>query len=246
MKQIPLTPLGRHATRATVLTLLATATYLVIWYPSLPWLLPVHFKAGGIPNGWQYKTLPRVLMPAFIQLSLAVTFGAIAALLLSRTTEQPQDSPAAGETTTEPAMPADVRAASAAAETVLLMAFIWVAFQAYAAYAVVRMWTSEVGHLGVMYNVFEWTGLILTGVVAVRGHVRVGRPAARPYVPEHWRFGQLYKNPEDPALFVPTRDGSRWTLNFGRPVAAALLGVVLAVGVVGPTLILILTLRYNF
>ena len=46
---------------------------------------------------------------------------------------------------------------------------------------------------------------------------RRGRPRARPTGParrrgrscaEHWRFGQLYKNADDPALFVPTRDGS--------------------------------------
>ncbi len=95
-------------------------------------------------------------------------------------------------------------------------------------------------------SALEVAGLLLTGAAAVRGHVRVGRPSARPYVPEHWRFGQLYKNAEDPALFVPTRDGSRWTLNFGRPVAAALLGVVLTMGVLGPTVILVLALRYNF
>jgi uncharacterized membrane protein len=65
-------------------------------------------------------------------------------------------------------------------------------------------------------------------------------------VSEHWRFSQLYKNPEDPALFVPTRDGTRWTLNFGRPIAAALLGVILMLGVVAPTIILALALRVNF
>jgi uncharacterized membrane protein len=53
-------------------------------------------------------------------------------------------------------------------------------------------------------------------------------------------------NPDDPALFVPTRDGTRWTLNFGRPVAAALLGVILMLGVLAPTVILVLALRYNF
>ena len=68
----------------------------------------------------------------------------------------------------------------------------------------------------------------------------------RPFVPEHWRFSQLYKNADDPALFVPTRDGTRWTLNFGRPIAAALLGVILVLGVVAPTVILVLALRVNF
>ena len=66
---------------------------------------------------------------------------------------------------------------------------------------------------------------------------------SRPYVASHWRLGQLYKNPADPALFVPTRDGRRWTLNFGRPVAGALLGLVLALGVLGPTVLLALALR---
>ena len=82
--------------------------------------------------------------------------------------------------------------------------------------------------------------------VSIRAHARVGKPSPRPYVPEHWRFGQLYNNSDDPALFVPTRNGSRWTLNFGRPVAAALLGIILVVGVVGPTVIMVLALRSSF
>lgn len=209
----------------------------------------MHFKRGGVPNGWQYKTVGRVLLPAFIQLSLAATFGGIALLLLSRPAGGASSSDSVDSATrvsVESQVPQDVHAARAAAETVLLMAFIWVAFQAHGAYALARMWTTGFGHLGQLYTVFEALGVVLTGIVAVRGHVRVGRPTPRPYVAEHWRFGQLYKNANDPALFVPTRDGSRWTLNFGRPGAAALLAVALAVGVIGPTTILILTLRYNF
>jgi uncharacterized membrane protein len=214
--------------------LAGTVFFLAVRYPALPDVLPVHFKRGGIPDGWQYKTVGRVLLPALIQASLGLTLGAIAALLLSRPTgEHEPDAP-------------DVRAASAAAETVLLIATIWIAFQTYTAVALLRVWTTGHGHLGAAFTAFELLGLVLTGVVAVRGHSRVGRPAPRPYVAEHWRFGQLYKNASDPALFVPTRNGCRWTLNFGRPVAAALLGVVLALGVVGPATILILALRYNF
>lgn len=244
------TRLARCAALCTGLILMATTAYLLASYSSLPELLPVHFKRGGVPNGWQYKTVGRVLLPAIIQFLLAATFGSIALLLLSRPRQAATPIEMADGVTPEtPAvsrMPPDVRAARAAAETILLMALIWVAFQAYGAFALVRMWTTAVGHLGWLYTAFEVVGLMLTGIVAVRGHVRVGRPTPRPYVAEHWRFGQLYKNANDPALFVPTRDGSRWTLNFGRPGAAALLGVVLAVGVVGPTTILILTLRYNF
>jgi uncharacterized membrane protein len=214
--------------------LLGTAAFLLLEYPDLPDLLPVHFNRLGVPDGWQYRTVPRVLMPLFVQLALALSLGAIAALLLSRSTKDVSpDAP-------------DVRAASAAADTVLLVALIWVAFQAYAAFALVRMWTAARAGLGPVYTALEVAGLALTVVVAVRGHVRIGKPTPRPFVPTHWRFSQLYKNPDDPALFVPTRDGTRWTLNFGRPVAAALLGTIILLGVVAPTIILVLALRVNF
>jgi uncharacterized membrane protein len=52
--------------------------------------------------------------------------------------------------------------------------------------------------------------------------------------PELWRFTHLYFNPEDPALFVPTRRGVGWTLNFGRPLAIVLIAAILSVGVGGP------------
>jgi hypothetical protein len=160
-----------------------------------------------------------------------VILGAVALLLLSRPHgEQDENAP-------------DVRAASTAAEAVSLLALIWIVFQAYAAVALTAMWQRGHGDLGSEYSVVEVAGLLLTLVVAARALFGLGRPAPRPFVSEHWRFGQLYRNPSDPALFVPTRDGTRWTLNFGRPVAAVLMGVLLGVGIIGPALILALSLR---
>jgi uncharacterized membrane protein len=52
--------------------------------------------------------------------------------------------------------------------------------------------------------------------------------------PGLWRFTHLYFNPHDPALFVPTRRGVGWTLNFGRPLAIVLIAAILAIGVGGP------------
>ena len=160
-----------------------------------------------------------------------MTFGAVGGLLLSRSHgTQDADAP-------------DVKAAAAAAEAVILIALIWVAFQGYAGWALAQMWSAGRAGLGIWYSYLEVLGLVLTGVVAVRSHFRLGRPPARPFVAAHWRFGQLYKNPDDPALFVPTRNGLRWTLNFGRPIAAALLGFILFVGIIAPTIILGLALR---
>ena len=228
---VPPTRATRVAIEAIAVIIFASAAFLLVRYPLLPWLLPVHFKLDGLPNGWQYKTYARVFMPVFVQLALALTFGAIGVLLLSRN-HGTHDEEAA-----------DVKAAAAGAEAVTLIALIWVAFQGYAGWALVAMWTTERAGLGFWYVYLELAGLVLTGVVAMRAHVLLGRPVARPFVAEHWRFGQFYRNPNDPALFVPTRYGSRWTLNFGRPVAAALLGLILSIGILAPTVILGLLLR---
>ena len=220
----------RAAAFATLLVILATATVLLLEYPSLPDLLPVHFNRDGVPNGWQYRTLPRVMIPVGVQLMLALIFGSVALLLLSR--------PHGDRDASAP----DVRAAGVAAEAVVLIALIWVVFQGYAAFSLARLWVTHRATLP-FYNLAELAGLAASVAVAVQAHRRLGRPEPRPYVASHWRLGQLYKNPADPALFVPTRDGRRWTLNFGRPVAGALLGVVLAIGVLAPTVLIALALR---
>jgi uncharacterized membrane protein len=228
---LPPTAATRFAVRLTVASILATALFLVLQYPSLPWLLPVHFRPSGTPNGWQYRTFPRVLTPVFVQLALALTLGAITALFLSRRHAVSEvDAP-------------DARAASTAAEAVAMISCIWVAFQGYAATALVAMWSRGSAGLGTWYLYLQVVGFILTGIVAVRARARLGRPAPRPFVDGHWRYRHFYRNPDDPALFVPTRDGCAWTLNFGRPVVVSLLGAVLLTGIVAPTLVLGLALR---
>ena len=217
---------------ATLVTIAACAAFLIACYSSLPDILPVRFNRVNRPIGWQYKTYARVLMPALVQAALALTFGGVGALLLARS-HRPGDEQAP-----------DILAASVAVEAIALVAFVWVAFQAYAAGALVTMWQrGRAG--GDWYSWLIAVGIALSLVVGRRANKRLGRPGPRAFVAEHWRFGQLYRNPSDPALFVPTRNGLRWTLNFGRPVAAALLGFVLAVGIVGPTVILGLLLRWG-
>ena len=117
----------------------------------------------------------------------------------------------------------DIKAAAVAAEAVVLMTLIWVAFRAMRPGHSSRcgLQSERAGIL--VLRLGARRGIVTVGA-AMRAHRRLGQPPPRPFVPEHWRLGQLYNNPADPALFVPTRDGRRWTLNFGRPMAAALLG----------------------
>lgn len=229
-RAVSATPVTCAAALAIALVIVATAAFLLLEYSSLPDLLPVHFNKSGAPNGWQYRTVARVLIPVGVQIMLALILGSVAWLLLSRPHGEQDD-----------AAP-DVRAAAAAAEAVLLIALIWVAFQGYAAFSLAQLWVSHRSTLP-FYNLGEISGVFASIAVAIRANRRLGRPEPRPFMAAHWRLGQLYKNPEDPALFVPTRDGRRWTLNFGRPVAGALLGLILVVGVLGPTVLISLALR---
>lgn len=223
--------LTRYAATLSVLAMAATTSFLMWRYPSLPDILPVRFRANGMPNGWQFRTIPRVFVPVFVQLGIFVAGTSVGTLLLSRK-----------DATTATSMP-DARAAVTATEAVLLMSATWVVFQSYTAYALVRLWSGGGSTLGAGYTALEVAAVAATGVIGVRAQRRLSRPDPLPYVPSHWRLGQLYCNAQDPALFVPTRDGRRWTLNFGRPAAVILLGGILVVGVVAPTVMLALTLR---
>ncbi len=223
-------PLTRHAVRLSVLVILGTAGYLLWRYPSLPDLFPVHFTNDGRPDGWQYRTVLRVLLPVFVQLGIVATGGAVGTLLLSRK-----------DASTVASLP-DARAAVTATEAVMLMSAIWAAFQCYAAYALVRLWSTG-ERFGVDYTTMELAAIVVTVVVGMRAQAHLARPEPLLFVPAHWRLGQLYCNAEHPALFVPTRDGRRWTLNFGRPAAVVLLAAILVIGVVGPTVMLALALR---
>ena len=147
MSGVRASPSTRLAGLAIVCIIGASAAYLAWRYATLPWLLPVHFKRSGAPDGWQFRTPMRVLLPVFVQLALAATLGMVGALLLSR--PHGDEDPDA----------LDVKAAAAAAEAVTLIALIWVAFQAYGAWALVSMWTSGVAGLGFLYSYLELTGV---------------------------------------------------------------------------------------
>lgn len=230
MRVIRPTRLTFVAAAVILAAILGTAVYLLVQYDGLPDLLAVHFNRAERANGWQFKTHLRVLTPIFIQAALAVVSVAVAFLLLTRS-----ELPSHGSD--------DLHAALVAAEAVVLFAAIWVVFQSYVAQALVTMWRSGRAGLGGPYVPLACAGGALSLVVAARAQSRLGVPAPRPFVAEHWRLTHLYNNPQDPALFVPTRDGGRWTLNFGRPIAAVIMAVTLLLGVLIPAVVLRLLLR---
>jgi uncharacterized membrane protein len=207
---------------------IATATYLALIYATLPERLPVRYL-GGEPVFFQMKTPLIVMLPSLVQMALTLTFGAIGLLLLWRARPELSDS----------ASQADSTRMRLAVQGVALLGAVWITVQAVGAARLVVAWQTASAGFGRAYNLTLLMALVISTVIVVRTMraVRQEGPGAADVDPSRWRFSNLYFNPRDPSLFVPTRRGVGWTLNFGRPLAIVLIAGVLAVGIGGPFLL---------
>ena len=60
--------------------------------------------------------------------------------------------------------------------------------------------------------------------------------------PRGWS-GYIYRNPDDPALFVPKRLGVGWTVNFGHPWAWRVIALPLVAVALGISIVTVSTAR---
>jgi uncharacterized membrane protein len=234
--------------RPTILTLLGLALTIAVIAgttgfilgraPLLGQYIPVRFDATGAPDRWVRFSFSLILLPVWIQLTLALVFGSIGTLLLYRT------NPRSREGMEDEATRQDRERMLVAAEAVSLLTAIWVTFQGIAALRILWLWQWWQGNLGDTYLQTLVLAIVLSVIVGIRAGVnlRYARPASRQTDDIHWRMQGLYFNPDDPALFVPLRNGIGWTLNFGRPRAIMFLVLFVAFGIGAPIVILRLLL----
>ena len=225
--------------RPTVLTLAGFATilaaisgttgYILGRAPSVPGVLPVHFDDEGIADRFVRASYPIILVPVWIQLSLAIVFGAIVCVLLYRTrkTRTAVENPVNRQERERMLM---------TAEAISLLAAIWVTFQGLLAIRLLMMWQMMCCGLGDVYYQSLVVCIVLSAIVGVRAavYLQYPKPIPRETDDAHWRLKGLYVNRQDPAVFVLRRNGAGWTLNFGRPQALVFLGVVLFVSIWAP------------
>ena len=175
------------------------------------------------------ETWSLVLIPLWVQLSLALVFGAIALILLWRAAP----STAGGGTVQD--QDDDARRMLAVAEGIALLAVVWIAFQGLGAVELVRLWDRGWG--GFRPYLPDRSA---RGDCRVRRYrpplLRRNRRVPKRIVDEgpFWRLKVLYVNPADPSLFVPGRWGGL-TLNFGRPTAVAFMRSCLVLGSACPS-----------
>lgn len=214
-----------------------TAGFLEGRYPFLPPFLAVHFGRGGLANRWARKSYSLVFMPVWVQIALALACGAVAIILLWRASPGNEPAHHASSDTD------DARRMVLAAEAVVLLAFVWIAFQGFAATRVTLLWELGFGGLGQIYAQALFAAITASIVIGIRAMAVIGRNLKASTVDGPvWRLKVLYVNPRDPALFVPARHGVGLTLNFGRPIAIVLMALVLLFGIGAPFAIMRLLL----
>ena len=225
--------------RPTSLTLLAVATtiaaisgttgYILGRAASVPPLLPVHFDDQGIADRFVPASYTIILVPVWIQLSLAIVFGSIAAVLLYRTHKT-------RSTVEDQVSRQDRERMLMTAEAISLLAAIWVTFQGLLAIRLIMMWQLMCCGLGSVYYQSLVVCIVLSGIVAVRAavYLQYPKPVVRETEEVYWRFPGIYVNRQDPALFVPLRNGPGWTINLGRPQAIVFIGLVVSVSIWAP------------
>lgn len=217
------------------LSIAVTAAFLSWAYGELPPEVPTHYMRGE-PVAYQFKSVPLILLPVGVQLALALVFGTLLLLILWRAAPADDFTPRVGDTDRM----------RHAAEGVALLSALWIAFQGMAAWRMTEMWFSGRGGYGRVYSWLLLTAILLSVAIAARTMKVVGQnraPIPRAIDPADWVLRGFYVNARDPALYVPTRTGTGWTLNFGRPVAILLMLSLLAIGFGVPAYLVWRTLR---
>ena len=226
--------------RPTFLTLLSvgviiaaisgTMGYILGRAPSIPRVLAVHFDDEGIAD--RFVRASYSIIPVWIQLFLAVMFGAIAGVLLYRAKKT--------RSVVEHEVSRQERERMlVTAEAISLLAAIWVMLQGLLAIRLIIMWQLVCCGLGEIYYQSLVVCIVLSCIVGIRAwaYMQHPQPVTRETEAVHWRYPGVYFNRQDPALFVPLRNGPGWTLNFGRPQAILFVGVVLFFSIWAPVFI---------
>lgn len=216
----------------TIAAISGTTGYILGRAASIPSVLAVHFDDQGIADRFVRASYAIILVPVWIQLTLAIVFGAIGGVLLYRAkkTRSAIENEVSRQERERMLM---------TAEAISLLAAIWVTFQGLLAVRLIMMWQLACCGLGGIYYQSLVVCIVLSAVVGVRAAVYLQhpKPVVRKTEDAHWRFPGVYVNRQDPALFVPLRNGLGWTINFGRPQAIVFLGLVVFFSIWAPLVI---------
>jgi len=212
--------------------LAATAIWLHLHWSQIPEVFPIHWGPSGQPNGWATRSLAGVYAPLLMGGMLCALMGFLAYATL-RWSRLIRVGGAAGET--EGRFRLIVVSILVATEYFLAIVFSWTGLLPLS-----HKQTGPPGFIPML--VFDLAFTVITIVLLMRfgqggtrlaGSMAAESGALAPVgdrTPDKcWKLGLFYVNQNDPALFVESRFGIGFTLNFGHPGAWVFLGVLVAV-----------------
>ncbi len=208
-----------------LIIVVATAVIGVLWYPSMPEVLAVHYTAKGTPNRLATKSVGTAFSLLFVQIGVSALLTGIAAGIFFRSRAD-----------LDPAHPVSSarwhrRYLVLGTKALLgLLAMIDLGMLGSS----LLMWTGTVTRLAPLVVVIPILAGVAVAVVVLARNNRERDEGEQDTGLTHrdddkyWRGGLFYVNREDHTLFVPRRFGVGWTLNFGNPATAMLLVAIVA------------------
>ncbi len=221
---------------ASVAILLVTAAVGAARYDDLPDRIPTHFSGWSTPDQYGATSVLTVFGPLLIGLGVvALMLGIIGASYASPVRQYPDGDPDAGRARA-------LRTRELAARTIGLLCLLGNLIICGASVAIwfdVTAWALPlvlIVPLALMTATVVW--VVIAGI-----RLQKGRPpapesagdAVGPQSPDddrYWKAGLFYVNRDDPALFVPKRQGIGWTVNLAHRGGQAFIAVVLLIAVV--------------
>jgi uncharacterized membrane protein len=217
----------------------ATAVWLHLHWSQIPEVFPIHWGAHGQPNNWATRSSAAVYAPLLIGAVLCALMGFLAYAML-RWSRLIRVGGAAGEG--ERRFRLVVASIIVATEYLLALVFMWIGLLPLS-----HKQTGPLGFIPILVFTLAlmvatvvllvWVGQGGTRLVGSAGAVsKAAAPVGDRTPDKYWKLGLFYINRNDPALFVESRFGIGYTLNFGHPGAWVFLAVV--VGILVATILL--------
>jgi uncharacterized membrane protein len=205
---------------APLAILSAAAAWLALKWDTLPERWVVHWGPGGVPDGYASKTFSGVFGPLLFGVALAIFIELVAVFT---------------ERASRAKLPRLVRAYGNLVR--------WVSIgQSFAVATIALLLPSDTPsspRLLIGLSLGAVVVALVAGGLGVSRAARQMAAAGEPLPPGYGPF--LYRNSDDPRLFVPKLVGVGWTLNFAHRTAWLLLGLLLLPVLVGLVVIFLAT-----
>ncbi|TWP36918.1 DUF1648 domain-containing protein [Leekyejoonella antrihumi] len=216
---------------ASLVLLLGSAAAGAVRYDSLPARIPTHFTFAGTPDQYADKSMISVFGPLIGGVGVIVLLlGLMGVTFVAPERQYPDGDPDhAGERARRK------RAfVTRALGVIALVGCATICGACLAIYFRVTSWALTpvlVSGMVLILAVVGWAVLRAIGLQRP-GAGSSGRSAESPDDDRYWKAGLIYVNREDPALFVPKRQGIGYTINLGHRAGQIVTGLVLLIVVV--------------